>query len=72
MRSNAFTLAITPFLLASSVNLLWCQMCPFYCPLMANRYIIPPEVTEFTHSAAHSSKRLKPLPDITLLYQGYC
>ena len=33
------------FLLVSSVNLLWCQVCTFYCPLRKMRFIILPKGT---------------------------
>ena len=39
------TLAITPFLLGLSVNLLWCQVCTFYWPLRKKRFIILPKGT---------------------------
>ena len=29
------------FQLASSVNLLWCQVCTFHCPLRKKRHILP-------------------------------
>ena len=35
----------TLFKLASSVNLLWCQLCTFYCPLRKKSCPLLPEVT---------------------------
>ena len=34
------------FQLASSVNLLWCQMCTFYCPLRQKRCTLLPKGTD--------------------------
>ena len=47
--TKILTLATAPFLfilvgvLCLSVNLLWCQVCTFYCPLRKKRYIVLPE-----------------------------
>ena len=51
-----------------SVNLPWCQECIFYCAPRKKRYTLLPE-GRYTHSAAQSSKRFKPLPVSILLWQ---
>ena len=57
--------------LASSVNLLRCNMCTFYCRRRRKRYIHYSSLGyRSTYSEAHSSKRFKPLSDIMLLCQG--
>ena len=44
--TKIFTLAIAPYLFISvdvlclSVNLLWCQLCTFYCPFRKKRYTL--------------------------------
>ena len=47
--TNIFTLVTAPFILIGvlclSVNLLWCQMCTFYCPLRKKRCILHTEGT---------------------------
>ena len=67
--TKILTLAIAPFLFIS-VDVL----CKF--AMVPGEYILlfPQEeaVHRFTHSAAHSSKRFKPLSTIILLCQGYC
>ena len=34
------------FFLAPSLDLLWCQVCTFYCPLRKKRFIILPKGTD--------------------------
>ena len=71
------------FLLASSGNLPYCQVCTFYCPFRKKRCSGKRGAQEkevyssswgcrCIHSAAHSSKRFKPLSTITWLCQSYC
>ena len=38
------------FELATSVNLVWCQVCTFYCPFRKKRYTILPEGTTVADS----------------------
>ena len=50
--------------MASYVNLLWCQVCTFYCPLRKTRYNILPEGT-YVHIQEHThQKDLNHLSDI--------
>ena len=49
------------------VNLLWCSVSTFYCPLRKKRCTLLPEGTESTHSAVHSSKRTFVCHYITML-----
>ena len=55
------------------VNWLWCQEGIFYCHPWKMGYTLLPEGTDiYTHSAAQSSKRFKPLSVTILLWQGHC
>ena len=50
--TKILTLAIAPYLfilvgvLCLSVNLLWCQICTFHCPLRNKRCTLLPEITD--------------------------
>ena len=59
------------FLLVSSMNLLWCQVCTFYCPLMKKIFIILPEGPD-VHIQQHIHQKDLSLCYIMLLCQGRC
>ena len=69
--AKILTLSTTPFLfvlvgvLYLSVNLLWCQVCTFYCPLKKKNYTLLPEGTD-VHIQQHI--RQKDLNLCLLLY----
>ena len=52
--TKILTMATSPFLfifvgvlcVCLSVNLLWCQLCKFYCPLRKKRFTLLPEGTD--------------------------
>ena len=69
--TKILTLTIAPFLLASSVNLLWCQVCTFYCPLWKKRFTFLPEGTDVQIQQHINQKDLR-LCYITLLCQSCC
>ena len=72
--TEIITLAIAPFclfLLTSSVNLLWCQVCTFYCPLRKKRFTFLPEATDVNIQQHIHQKDLN-LCYIMLLCQGCC
>ena len=52
--TKILTLAIAPFLfiLVISVNLLWCQVCTFYCTLRKKRFTLFPVGTD-VHTQQH-------------------
>ena len=56
------------FQLASSVNLLWCQVCIFYCPLRKKRYILLSQCTD-VHIQQHIHKNVLNLC-LPLYYYG--
>ena len=54
--TKILTLAIAPFYLVSSANLVWCQVSTFYCPLRKKRCTLLPEGTD-VHIQQHIHKK---------------
>ena len=72
--TKVLTLTIAPILcilLASSVNLLWCQVCTFYCPLRKNRFTFLPEGLDI-HIQEYIYQKDLNFCHIMLLCQGCC
>ena len=69
--TKILTLTIAPFLSASSVNFLWCQVCTFHCPLWKKRFTFLPEGTD-VHIQQHINQKDLNLCYIMLLCQGCC